>query len=102
MQLIPFVTEQGRYNVFVVLEDTNVERIKGHDPAQFSTAKLPPEWRARKLDTVIIGYANPHELDRVRTLIAQGNAASALEYLSRGFAFRPDKGDNDSPYEGPR
>ena len=99
MQLIPFEISTGIYNVFVVLEDTNVKRIHGNDPAQFAVSKLPPEWQARRLDTVIIGYANPHDLERVRLLIAQGNAASALEYLSRGFAFKPGEGDNDSPYE---
>lgn len=99
MQLIPFEVEKGRYNVFVVLEDANVYRIlKDYDPAQFSVLKLPPEWQARKLDTVIIGYANPQDLERVAKLIAQGDATAALAYLSRGFTFRPEAGDNDAPY----
>jgi hypothetical protein len=98
MQLIPFRIDAERYNVFVVLEDDNVKRIKGHDPAQFDVTKLPAEWHALKLNIVLIGYANEHELANVRRMIARGQAAAALEYLSRGFAYRPDQGDNDAPY----
>lgn len=102
MQIIPFKTEPGRYNLFVILEDANVERIKQYDPAQFDARKLPEEWHACTLDVIIIGYANAHDIAKVRELIGRGAAASAMEYLSRGFAYKPLQGDNDFPYTRPQ
>ena len=98
MQIIPFQIDADRYNLFVILEDTNIDRIKLYDPAEFETAKLPPEWQARKLNLVLIGYANAEDVIQVRRFVAAGNPHAALEYLSRGFAYRPDQGDNDFPY----
>ena len=69
MQLIPFQVDEDRFNVFVVIEDENWQRMQAFDPAQFALAKLPEEWQRLKLDTVIIGYASERDLLHVRALI---------------------------------
>lgn len=99
MQIIPFMVDEGHFNIFVVLEDENLRRMKAYDPAQFALDKLPGEWRSRKLNVVIIGYATPADLAHVKHLADAGVPDAVLVFLSRGFAFRPDLGDSDKPYE---
>src|SRR5215813_13852031 len=89
MQLIPFNVSEDMYHIFVALEDKNLERMKAYDPAQFSPLKLPAEWQDKTLGMVIIGYATAKDLAQVRSLIDQGASVAALEFLSRGFAFKP-------------
>ena len=99
VQVIPFRISDDRYNVFIALEEKNLARMKGYDPAQFRSSLLPREWQAYTLDTVLIGYATEKDLAQVRFLIESGAPAAALEFLSRGFEFDPKQGDSDKPYE---
>jgi hypothetical protein len=97
--LIPFTVGPNSYNVFVALEDKNLTRMKAYDPAQFKLDKFPPEFATKRLDTVIIGYVTDKDLKQVHFLIESGAPAAALEFLSRGFKFQPEKGDSDEPYK---
>jgi hypothetical protein len=98
MQLIPFVMDKDHYHLFVVLEDANIKRMKQYDPGQVDLRKLPEEWHSRKLDMVVIGYATPQDLAQVHALIKAGAGSAALEFLSRGFAYKQAEGDNDDAY----
>lgn len=98
MKIVPFQVGPDSCNVFVILEDDNIERMKQYDPAQVALAKLPPVWQRLRVDTIIVGYANAQDLERVRSLMQTGEGASALSYLSRGFKFKPASGDHDAPY----
>lgn len=98
MILIPFKINEKEFNIFCVLQADNLERIREYDPAQIQPYKLGPEWDNLKLDTVIIGFANNRDLQRVQSLIAVGQTEEALKHLSRGFQFKPEAGDHDGPY----
>lgn len=100
MQIIPFEIDHQHYNVFIVLEKDNLERIMVNDPAQFALAKLPVPWADKKLHTVLIGYCAPEDIAKLREVKeGSGNVMKLLQWLSRGFKFRPDSGDNDLPYK---
>lgn len=99
MFLIPFQISKDSYNIFAVLCDDNIERIHGYDPAQIDIAKMGPEWSRLRLNVVLIGYATPDDVTQMTEMIQAGRAPEALKYLSRGFAFRPDKGDHDQVYK---
>ena len=98
MHIIPFQTGPASYNVFVVIEDDNLARMREYDPAQFGLDRLPPEWGARRLGMVIIGYPSPKDLAQVQFLLQAGEVGRALKFLTRGFKFDPAQGDSDEPY----
>lgn len=99
MKLVPFETKQGEFNVFAILEDTNIERLKKFDPAQIDVKKMGQPWSSMRLNTVVIGYCPPADRQLIDNLFARGQAARAIEFLSRGFEYRQDLGDTDEPYK---
>jgi len=98
MILIPFQINENEYNIFCALQIDNLERIQKYDPAQIQPHKLGKEWDALKLNTVLIGFANNRDLQRVQAWVAAGQPDEALKYLSRGFEFKPEQGDHDGMY----
>ena len=98
MIAIPFLVDESSYNVFLVLEEANVERIRAYDPAQFDFSKLPQEWQAKRVNLVLIGYATNEELATLHGVISREGLGAALQLLSRGFQYRPEAGDNDENY----
>lgn len=97
MIVIPFSLNTREYSVFVALDDDGMGRIKQYDPAQVDFATMPPEFRNKRLSKVIVGYATAEDIQHILKLSNEGKMGEGLEYLSRGFAFRPDAGDHDGP-----
>jgi hypothetical protein len=99
MILIPFQINAREYNVFIALDDQSLERIGAYDPAQVQAQEMGGAFRHLKLKTVLVGYANEEDVQRVLKIIRRdGDPREALQFLSRGFEFRPDdKGDHDGP-----
>lgn len=98
MILIPFVVGNGEYNMFIILEDENLRRMADNDPAQVNLWKMPAEFAGLKLRTVILASSNIMDRTKAIGMIQNGQPIEALKYLSRGFKFKPDEGDNDLPY----
>lgn len=98
MHILPIETRKGVYDIFIVLEEHNLERMKAADPAQVALSKFPPVWQGKKLERVIVCYADDADVRRAVTLISGGHVLEALQYLTRGFKFDPKKGDSDAPY----
>src|SRR6185295_12399474 len=98
MHLLPIETRKGVYDIFIVLEEHNLERMKAADPAQVALGKFPPVWQDKKLERVVICYASDVDVGRAVKLISGGHVLEALQYLTRGFKFDPKKGDNDEAY----
>lgn len=96
MMLIPFEIGPGEYNVFVILEAENLARMKDNDPAQVDLWKLPEKWNEMKLRTIIISSPNESDIAKACKMMNAGHPG--MEYLSRGFAFKPEHGDSDLPY----
>ncbi|HTA46407.1 MAG TPA: hypothetical protein VK789_28385 [Bryobacteraceae bacterium] len=97
--VIPFQINAREYSLFIALDDQSVERIKAYDPAQVEMGKLPPLWTNLRLNTILVGYATNIDVARITEML-QGadDPRKALQFLSRGFAFKPDQGDYDGPY----
>lgn len=100
MFAIPFQLNELEYSVFIILENENLERLKEYDPAELSVRKfivhIPPHL---KLRDIIIGYATPTDLEKIKEMAqADEKPTKILQYLSRGFRFRPEAGDSDAPY----
>jgi hypothetical protein len=93
--MIPFSDEPGTYKLFIVLEDDNIERIHEADPAQISFPV--PGWESERLVLILVGYANAGDRNRVLQYVQENRPMDALKYLSRGFQFRPERGDYDGP-----
>jgi hypothetical protein len=87
MIAIPFPINSREYNLFIGLDDENIGRIRGHDPAEFVTDKLAPHLKSLRLNTVIVGYANAEDIARVKEILDGDKGfrsyREAVEFLSR-------------------
>lgn len=100
MFTIPFQISETEFSIMIVLQDENIERMKEYDPAELSLPLLSgPFLNVLDLRDIIISYATADDYQKVTELCRRREPHKALKYLSRGFKFRPDKGDSDLPYE---
>lgn len=79
------------YNLYIILEQDNVDRIKAYDPAVIETAKFPPDWKELLINEVVVMFATAEE---VKT--GSINPPELLKQLCRGFKYRPRQGDHDT------
>lgn len=95
MLLIPFSDKPGTYKLFVVLENDNIERMKEADPAQIT---FPLQgFEDKRLKMMLLVHVSEEEKQHVLRLMQDGKPGEILQYLSRGFVFRPEAGDHDGP-----
>ena len=99
MLVVPFQVSPTDFSVFVVLREENVQRIMKYDPAEFRMRSLPPEWQGMRLKDVVIGFATEAEVEDLLKAKSREAMAEKLQKLSRGWKFKPDRGDHDNPYE---
>lgn len=101
---IPFPVGPLHYSVIVVLSDENIERIRERDPVEVVTpeiaAVMGPEYAWRTLRDVVITYATADEMVTAAALIKDGKVREALQLLTRGYRYRPDRGDGGKPERG--
>ena len=97
MMLITRVRRNGRVDMLVVLNDENIERMKRYDPAQVLWMHLPPEYSARRPESIGVAFATAQDLKEIEQMsVADPDwKEKAMKMLSRGFEFRPDLGDHD-------
>lgn len=98
MKLVPFMVDTLVFNLLVVLEPENLDRMEKNDPAQIGMRQLGHPWTSFTLGTVIIVNPSADDLQRFDKLMVQGSVREAMELLTRGFEDRPDLGDSDAPY----
>ena len=85
------------YNVILVLEDSNLERIKAYDPAVFESGKIDREpFKNLKLADVCVAYASAEEIKRIQTLYAAQDIRGVMEILFKGWDHKPEDGDHDT------
>ena len=101
MLSIPIQFDAARYDIWVVLEDENFERIKKYDPGELDLDKMPLEWRKLDLRRVVFAYANAEEITRLSGASSKADLRKQLRSLNRGWRYQPEKGDSDSPYQMP-
>lgn len=99
MIVIPLKCGEAEMDIFVVLEDDNIQRIQQYDPAEIVHHQMGQPWADLAIRNVVVSYASPTDMLTIKVMLEHDrDVAAALRYLSRGFAFRPDKGDTDQPY----
>jgi hypothetical protein len=97
---IPYQITKTAYGIFLALEEENVERIRAYDPAQLQVSKLREPFKSMKLVAVTVGFINAEDkAEAVRLMRNSSTVVPLLEYLSRGFQYRPESGDNDEDYK---
>ena len=100
MLVIPVPIDNELMDLWVILRAGTIRRITRYDPVHIAHARMSETFTdARPIRDVIITYATPDDLAVITPLLAAGDLPEALQYLSRGFQNRPDKGDDDKPYE---
>jgi len=98
MIVIPLVCGEAEMDICIVLEDENLQRIRAYDPAEVVRSAMGP-WADHAIRNVIVTYATPADMVTVNILMEQQSIGAAMQYLARGFRYRPDRGDTDQPYE---
>lgn len=99
MQIIPLTISIHEFDLWVILEAENIERMRAYDPAEVILDKLPEPWNSMRVRNIQLCYATPLDMAEVTKRLQAGEIQHALKFLSRGFRFRPDAGDHDAPYE---
>lgn len=99
MQLIPITISVLEYDIWAVLDDGNMDRLRAYDPAEVVLDKLPEPWRSMRLRSIQICYAKPSDMAEVARRLEAKDVRGALKFLSRGWTYRPEAGDHDEPYE---
>jgi hypothetical protein len=81
----------------IILQDGNIERMRAYDPVEVPLSMLPSNYAGLRLKDVTVTYATDEDIKEMERLAQQGEIRDALRYLTRGFRFRPDRGDHDDP-----
>jgi hypothetical protein len=83
--------------MLIALAEDNIERIKQYDQAEVIWPQLPPEYSTRRPSTIGITFCTQAEQDEIarRSNTDPDWKEYAFKLLTRGFEFKPDKGDHD-------
>jgi hypothetical protein len=91
MLLIPVETHDHKNDMLiVVLDDTNLERMKAADPAEINLHELKS-----KLVNPTIFLCHEQPTPGFMKLFNQRDLKAIMKFLQRGWKFRPNKGDHD-------
>jgi hypothetical protein len=101
MLAIPLQVDAACYDLFVVMKDENIDRLKRYDPAEIVGKNLGMPWQVLRIRNIVILYATYEETQRLVSLTNKEDVVKQLKELSRGWAYRPDRGDNDGQYQNP-
>lgn len=91
MIVLPIETPNHADDVLIiVLGDDSLERMARADPAEVKCKEL-----GRNLINPRVVICHEKDSPEFARLLQARNLSKICEFLSRGFAFRPDKGDHD-------
>jgi len=94
MIIVPIQSKDHRRDLLVViLGPDNLERMRRGDPAEVKLADIRKAGKELRDPAIEICYEEPDS--PVFRLLQAGDLAGALQYLGRGWEFRPDRGDHD-------
>jgi hypothetical protein len=111
MMIIARTRRNGTVDLLIALDDENIERIRKYDHAEVIWPQLPPEYSMRKPSTIGITFCTKEEQDQIARMANTDPdwKEKTFALLTRGFEFKPDKGDHDfgpvvlgKPTEGPK
>lgn len=80
-------------DLLIVIGDAEIERLKQQDPAELVWGELFP--RGVQPHAIAITYLNKADQLVLVGLMKDDRLREALAFATRGFQYRPDKGDHD-------
>jgi hypothetical protein len=94
---IPFKVDDTatEFEMFIVFEQENVERIRRQDPAMITLTDYEPCMGGAKCRRIHISYVNAADSKTLHLLIEAKDIRGIFNLLTRGFEVRP--GDHDRP-----
>lgn len=92
MILIPIETEKHDADAaIIVVSEANLERMRAADPVELDLSKCGHTLINPRIMICVERENDP----RMAALMNAGDLAGVIAYLTRGFKFRPEKGDHD-------
>jgi hypothetical protein len=101
MFVMPFQVTDTEYSIYVGFTQDSMQRMMAYDPAELQLSKLPLD-RFRELGLtlkdIVFGFCSEQDQEHAMKLMQEADdPRPGLQYLTRGFVFRPRMGDHDGP-----
>lgn len=94
MMILPLETENHEHDaLIIVLDPDNLERMKGGDPAEVKLKQLRQAGKNLVDPAIVLCYEKPSP--KFNRLIQSGDTLAVIQYLQRGWQYRPEAGDHD-------
>jgi len=97
MIILTRVRRNGTVDLLICLAEENIERIRLYDAAEVIWPQLPREYSMRMPSTIGITFCTAQEQTQIERMSATDKdwRDKAFAMLTRGFEFKPDRGDHD-------
>lgn len=95
MLSLPVIINESCYDLFIILDEDNVARMKAYDPAEVVTGNFSAKFMEHKVRNIILMYGTAKEIELFTRMCQAGEVRGALRLLSRGYRWRPESGDQD-------
>jgi len=90
MIVLPIQVNDREYDVLMVLEDENLERIKAGDPAELNLAKFPDKWSTMRLRKLQVGWLPSAVLKATIIKVQEtGDVAHLIDKFFKGWKVEP-------------
>lgn len=86
------------FDVVLVMDDSNVDRMKLSDPVEFDVRLLPQVYHVQQVRRVIIAFETPENTAKLLEMLKADRIREALAFVVRGWKYKPEQGDVDAPY----
>lgn len=86
------------FDIFLVLEDSSLKRIKEYDPGELNLPKMGAPWDKMTLRNIHILYATEEEAKNLVAAKGLTEMWKQIKHLARGWKFLPEAGDSDEPF----
>lgn len=97
MILLTKIRRNGSVDLLIALNEENIERIRNYDAAEVIWPQLPRDLAMRRPTTIGVTFCTQQEQAEIERMSVQDPdwQEKAFKLLTRGFEFKPDKGDHD-------
>jgi hypothetical protein len=97
MIILPRVRRNGRVDLLIALDQESISRMQRYDHAEVLWDQLGFEYSSRRPATIGITFCSAAEMKDIERMSVTDPdwKEKAYKLLTRGFEFRPDKGDHD-------
>ncbi len=99
MMALPVIVNERCYDLFIILQDDNIERMKVYDPTEVILANFADRFIDRLVRNIVIMYGNEADIVRFTAMCQTGDVQGALRYMARGYKWRPQDRDESGGYE---